>query len=171
MISLKSKLWTDTKHAYGSAENIPVLLEKIYQNPSDDGSNETDEIWSTLWSSLCHQGDVFTASALASPHLIEAGLLAKKSPVSWKLISLVTEIEKARRKDPAQFQSSNLSALEYIPYYDEGINKICLVCEQAMNFENSKELKLALKIAHQTFSATPRSQPQQLDGDTGELFD
>lgn len=56
--------WSQLTHAYGSAEDIPVLLGQA----APDGS---DQVWSDLWSRLCHQGSVYSASHAAIPTLAE----------------------------------------------------------------------------------------------------
>ncbi|MEE4544734.1 hypothetical protein V2S66_22540 [Streptomyces sp. V4-01] len=54
--------WARLSHAYGSAEDIPGLLDLIETAP-------TDERWNELWSALCHQGSVYSASFAALPRL------------------------------------------------------------------------------------------------------
>lgn len=54
--------WSRLSHAYGSAEDIPALLDRIAAEP-------TSELWSDLWSALCHQGSVYSASFAALPWL------------------------------------------------------------------------------------------------------
>lgn len=56
--------WSQLTHAYGAAEDIPVLLGQA----SPDGSSQ---VWSDLWSRLCHQGSVYSASHAAIPALAE----------------------------------------------------------------------------------------------------
>ncbi|WP_269856057.1 hypothetical protein [Streptomyces sp. RPT161] len=54
--------WSQLSHAYGSAEDIPGLLERISSDPSA-------ELWNDLWSALCHQSSVYSASFAALPSL------------------------------------------------------------------------------------------------------
>ncbi|WP_030246385.1 hypothetical protein [Streptomyces sp. NRRL S-455] len=54
--------WSQLHHAYGTAEDIPGLLDAVSQDPSDSG-------WSELWSRLCHQGTVYSASHATLPAL------------------------------------------------------------------------------------------------------
>ncbi|MFJ6250598.1 MULTISPECIES: hypothetical protein [unclassified Streptomyces] len=56
--------WAQLSHAYGSAEDIPVLLDQIASEP-------IPEYWSNLWSALCHQGSVYSASFAALPWLAD----------------------------------------------------------------------------------------------------
>ena len=56
--------WSRLSHAYGAAHDIPGLLDQAAPEPAD-------EIWGELWSRLCHQGTVYTASYAALPALTE----------------------------------------------------------------------------------------------------
>lgn len=64
MISLDSPKWHDLKHAYGSAADVPDLLRRLYADATD--KDALDE----AWSSLCHQGTIYSASIAAVPHLV-----------------------------------------------------------------------------------------------------
>ncbi|MFD4133635.1 hypothetical protein [Streptomyces goshikiensis] len=55
--------WSRLSHAYGSAEDIPARLDRITADP-------TSERWNDLWSALCHQGSVYSASFAALPWLV-----------------------------------------------------------------------------------------------------
>ena len=68
MINLDSIRWSELKHAYGDAANIPSMLKELSSFPSYE--NYQSEPYFSLWSALCHQGDVFTASYAALPHII-----------------------------------------------------------------------------------------------------
>jgi hypothetical protein len=57
--------WKELTHAYGSAEDVPDLLAQL----SPDSESE---VWSELWSCLCHQGSVYSASFAALPALANA---------------------------------------------------------------------------------------------------
>ncbi|MFF8594548.1 hypothetical protein ACF061_24475 [Streptomyces sp. NPDC015220] len=63
--------WSLLKHAYGTAEDIPVLFDRLGTGPSD-------EVWSDLWSRLCHQGSVYSASFAALAPLADLGDKAGK---------------------------------------------------------------------------------------------
>ena len=69
MLSLDSSRWSELQHAYGNAENIPALLRKLDGLPASGGDAEP---WFSLWSSLAHQGDVYSASFAAVPHVVSA---------------------------------------------------------------------------------------------------
>jgi len=69
MLDLDSHRWSQLRHAYGPAVDIPELLRKLDSLPTAEGNAEP---WFTLWSALAHQGDVYPASFAAVPHIIEA---------------------------------------------------------------------------------------------------
>lgn len=68
-LSLQSPQWSELQHAYGKAGDIPALLERLHEFPKSEGEAEP---WFTLWSALAHQGDVYTASFAAVPHVVSA---------------------------------------------------------------------------------------------------
>lgn len=69
MLDLNHARWAELEHAYGDASDIPDLLRQLQDLPSSVGESEP---WFTLWSSLAHQGDVYSASFAAVPHVVEA---------------------------------------------------------------------------------------------------
>ncbi|MFI0961024.1 hypothetical protein ACH4S8_06375 [Streptomyces sp. NPDC021080] len=54
--------WSRLHHAYGTAEDVPGLLAAVGPDAEDPG-------WTKLWSRLCHQGTVYSASYAALPAL------------------------------------------------------------------------------------------------------
>ena len=56
--------WKQLRHAYGSAEDLPYLLRQMFPDPSAP-------VWNELWSCLCHQDTVYSASFAALPVLLE----------------------------------------------------------------------------------------------------
>ncbi len=69
MLELKSPRWSELGHAYGNAEDTPSLLGQLRELPKSEGNKEP---WFSIWSSLAHQGDVYSASFAAVPHVIAA---------------------------------------------------------------------------------------------------
>ena len=67
MLSLDSPRWGELEHAYGSAEDVPALLVALLACPKSEGQREP---WFSIWSALAHQGDVYSASFAAVPHVI-----------------------------------------------------------------------------------------------------
>jgi hypothetical protein len=68
-----TRRWVGLKHAYGSAGDIPHLLQQLLVLPASGGR---DEPWFSLWSALAHQGDVYSASFAAVPHVVRALAIA-----------------------------------------------------------------------------------------------
>jgi hypothetical protein len=99
MIPLDSPAWDQLRHAYGPASNIPDLLRQLTANPQpvkvDDGP------WESLWSALCHQGDVYTASYAAVPHIVQIAFNAKgQTDFSFFLLPACVEIARKRKRGP-----------------------------------------------------------------------
>ena len=94
MLSLDDPLWSRLQHAYGDASDIPQLLRALASSPGPASGHEI-EPWHSLWSRLCHQGDAYTASYAAVPHIV---LIASetKTPVDFSFFLLPAAIEVAR---------------------------------------------------------------------------
>jgi len=124
MISLDDKQWLELQDAYGSAQNIPSLLAAVEADPSPKRDGEEGP-WFSLWSALCHQQTVYSASFAAVPHLLRiAG--AASWPFAWDLIGLSLCIEIARVRAgveiPANLEPEYTAALQQLP---------SLVCQRA----------------------------------------
>ncbi len=96
MLSLDDPRWRDLRHAYGDAADIPDLLRSLASSTGRKASYQ-DEPWSSLWSSLCHQGDVYTASYAAVPQIVQIASQAK-GPIDFAFFQLPAAIEVARQK-------------------------------------------------------------------------
>jgi hypothetical protein len=94
MLPLDDPSWSNMEHAYGAASDIPGLLSQLAASPEPQ-QNADAEPWFTLWSSLCHQGDVYTASYAALPHIVRIGLDAA-GEIDFSFMLLPTSIEVAR---------------------------------------------------------------------------
>lgn len=89
MLSLDSPRWKELRHAYGSAEHVPALIRAMASevepsfsdHPAKARNNPTP--WDEVYSSLCHQYSVYSATYAAFPHIVEiaeADGLAKRLP-------------------------------------------------------------------------------------------
>jgi hypothetical protein len=58
--------WATLSHAYGSAEDVPTLIRNLSAPDPDTRDRALSDLFSTIW----HQGTVYSASAPAVPFLI-----------------------------------------------------------------------------------------------------
>jgi hypothetical protein len=108
MLPLDSQRWAELTHAGGSAHNIPTFVRQLEHEPDLVPLDYRDDPWFSLWSALCHQGDVYTASYAAVPHIIRIGLLIAGTP-HWQFFALPTSIELARVKPSSPAIPSDLA--------------------------------------------------------------
>lgn len=137
MISLDDKRWSELCDAYGSAGRIPDLIKQCEALPNDDGY-ETEPYFS-LWSALCHQGDVYPASYAALPHLVR---IVGENPgkFRWTMMSLMQAIEAARLEGRGPVISEDLK-----PAYMAALNRVVVVSSQLLaNNLNELELRAVL---------------------------
>jgi hypothetical protein len=115
MLELSSPRWDDLRDAYGSAAKIPDLLRKLSALPSDNGNSEP---WFSLWSALAHQGDVYSASFAAVPHVIEA-IASSPERVSDVYFHFTAWVEICRHKNsvdvPDELAIAYFDALKRVP--------------------------------------------------------
>lgn len=116
MLSLENPKWNELSHAYGNASDIPALLRQLASFPAETSSN--DEPWFTLWSSLCHQGDVYSASFAAIPHVI-AALASNPQAASFNYFMLPASVEVARVQTgftvPPDLELAYFESLKQLP--------------------------------------------------------
>lgn len=109
--------WKKYRHAYGSAEDIPALLADLQHFPDCDPPRA--EPYFTLWSSLCHQDDVYTGSYAALPRLV-AAMEGQPQAANWSTLLLAISIEISRLKGngpavPDELGSSYAAAVARLP--------------------------------------------------------
>ncbi|WP_218188457.1 hypothetical protein [Desulfosarcina cetonica] len=115
MLSLDSPKWSELKHAYGFASDIPALLRQLESLPSSEGN---DEPWFSLWSALAHQGDVYPASFAAVPYVVNA---ISKSPLKagFTYFQFPAWVEICRKKNsvpiPEELEADYFIALKQLP--------------------------------------------------------
>jgi hypothetical protein len=115
MLSLNSPEWANLEHAYGPASDIPELLRQLQDLPDAVGNSEP---WFSIWSALAHQGDVYSASFAAVPHVVQV-LASAPGRVSQVYFQFPAWVEICRRKHslelPKSLSSSYLDALSQLP--------------------------------------------------------
>jgi hypothetical protein len=115
MLSLDSPLWSELRHAYGVASDTPALLSELQSLPESTGESEP---WFTLWSSLAHQGDVYSASFAAVPHVVRA-LATAPTSASSTYFQFPAWVEICRQNHgtpiPPELEEAYFSALAELP--------------------------------------------------------
>ena len=107
MVEPSTLEWRELRHAYGPATDIPELLTKA-QTDTRRG-HITDSTWFRLWSALCHQGDVYSASYAAVPHVVGlAELPAYRS--NYDPLLLASNIEASRLEGRGPALASDIGA-------------------------------------------------------------
>lgn len=135
MLSLDSPSWSALHHAYGSAENIPALLKQLAHLPVSEGEAEP---WFSLWSSLAHQGNVYSASFAAVPHVVQA-LASEPSKACSSYFQFPAWVEICRQKQGIEVPP----ALR--PAYSEALSKIpALVAAASSRLGDEGFLRCAL---------------------------
>ncbi len=110
-----TRRWADLQHAYGSASDIPGLLRRLVTLPASSGR---DEPWFSLWSALAHQGDVYSASFAAVPHVVRALSIAPtKADSSFFHFPAWVEIcrQKTAMPIPEDLRQAYFDALARLP--------------------------------------------------------
>jgi hypothetical protein len=115
LLRLESPRWSELEHAYGAASDIPALLQQLAKVP--DSANEK-EPWFSLWSSLAHQGDVFSASFAAVPYVVQA-LASAPLQADSSYFQFPAWVEICRHKKgvavPDDLASAYFEALSHLP--------------------------------------------------------
>ncbi len=115
MLSLESPKWSELNHAYGSASDIPSLLRQLETLPPSDGEKEP---WYSIWSSLAHQGDVYSASFAAVPHIVRI-LAQDPAKADYSYFQFPAWVEVCRQKNltpiPSELEEFYFAALAQLP--------------------------------------------------------
>jgi hypothetical protein len=115
MIPLDSPRWSELQHAYGSAADIPALLRELETFPSSEGNGDP---WFTLWSSLCHQESIYSASFAAVPHIVRI-LASDPMRAEFCFFQLPACIEFLRLENeitiPVDLQQAYREAVQQLP--------------------------------------------------------
>ncbi len=115
MLCLSRDRWLELNHAYGAAGNIPELLRQLDNVPS---SANNAEPWFSLWSSLAHQGEVYSATFAAVPHVVEA-IASKPTEADFTYFQFPAWVEICRVKKniliPSDLSDAYTDALARLP--------------------------------------------------------
>jgi hypothetical protein len=164
MLSLDSPKWSELSHAYGSASDMPALIRQLDDFPS---ARNNAEPWYSIWSALAHQGDVYSASFAAVPHVVRAISIAP-TRASNTYFQFPTWVEICRHRHGIQVPENLL------PAYSEALNMLPeLVCAAAARDWDDDFLVCALssfavakqspRIAEAILEFTPETVKEFLD--------
>lgn len=105
--------WENLRHAYGPAEDIPLLLVRAETDLRP--GHESGSTWFKLWSALCHQGDAYSASYAAVPALVQlaeaASYRAKYDPLLLAACIELARLEGTGPEMPSELATSYRGAL------------------------------------------------------------
>lgn len=150
MLELDSPRWGELRHAYRRADDIPQFLTELEAYPGAKGTMEDAraEPWFSLWSALCHQGDVYTASYAALPHLVRIGLTATERP-PLDFFWLPTAVEIARRKPRSPQIPEGLASAYFAGLHNlHDLAHVCAAWEWDMVFSQAVAAALLVSKGH-----------------------
>jgi uncharacterized protein YbaR (Trm112 family) len=106
MLDLDSNRWSQLRHAYGFADDVPQMLRDLAKEPNH-------EAWDRIWSALCHQSTVYSASYAAVPHIVATA--ERQSPkdqaMFWAFVGAVAAYgSKYFGEPPDEFREPYLKA-------------------------------------------------------------
>jgi hypothetical protein len=132
VLPLESLEWALLRHAYGPASDIPGLLRRLAADPGPR-ENISAESWELVWSRLCHQDDVYTASYAAVPHIVEIARTTQ-GPIDFSFLLLPTCIEISRRKRLGPAVPASLAGARHL-----AISTLsdCVCCHAAEEWDDS----------------------------------
>jgi hypothetical protein len=77
VLDLNSPRWSELRHAFGSAQDVPELLRALEAESEPHYSAELFQTrdnptpWEQVYSKLCHQGSLYSATFAAFPHIVD----------------------------------------------------------------------------------------------------
>jgi hypothetical protein len=162
MLSLDSPVWSTLRHAYGNASDVPVLLRQLESFPKSEGNAEP---WFSIWSALAHQGDVYTASFAAVPHVIRI-LSSDPSAASFAYFQFPAWVEICRQRHamdvPDDLAGDYFAALTTLG------SLVCAVIDRAWD-RDFMVCALAALAVSKGFAVVGEA-IQELDDSTAEAF-
>jgi hypothetical protein len=145
MLALTDPLWQHLSHAYGTAADIPPLLSRAAVDTTP--AHVTGSPWLDLWSALCHQGDAYTASYAALPHLIDIAHERRGASAQFDPLFLSACIELARLEGRGPDLTDALA-----PPYDAALQKALALSEEALCRPWEEEFREALVAGRLVFA-------------------
>lgn len=136
--------WTRLRHAYGSAADVPELLQAARRAPA--GGDHRNEPWFSLWSSLCHQGDVYTASYAAVPELVAIARLRQTEHTAARECLLLAGMIELERALPQERRPPEMPA-EVVGPYGEALADGARIAAALLQAERDPDYARGLEAA------------------------
>lgn len=137
MLPLNAEAWATLRHAYGAASDLPRLLQEAESDTRP--GHHRGSAWFRLWSALCHQGDAYSASYAAVPHLV-AMVPAKLAQKMVDPLYLVAMIELSRLEGRGPEVPETLRA-----EYAAALGEARVLVEQALPLAWDRDARVALE--------------------------
>ncbi|SDY30969.1 hypothetical protein SAMN04487939_101755 [Lysobacter sp. yr284] len=119
--------WSALEDAYGPADEVPALLAALDPDPAA-------QVWTELWSRICHQGTVYSASYPALPFLFEAARgwapSARVMPVSLAATILASPQTGPGERERYAALAAQLRSLAAESLQAPGLPRADIVCLQ-----------------------------------------
>jgi len=119
--------WSELQDAYGPADEVPALLAALDPDPAA-------QVWTELWSRICHQGTVYSASYPALPSLLDAARgwapSARVMPVSLAATILASPQTGADERARYAALAAELRALAADSLRAPALSRADIVCLQ-----------------------------------------
>lgn len=116
MLALRSPRWQELEQAFGTAEDIPGLLDAL---GAVESPVERAELWMGVWATLCPDGNATPAGYAALPHLLR--LARARSPhelvtaIHFAVTLELSRIEKRGAAVPPDLLPFYAAAIELLP--------------------------------------------------------
>lgn len=149
--------WSSLKHAYGAADDIPRLLREAASAPAPQRFDE--DPWYSLWSALCHQSDVFTASYAAVPELVRiAAQRDVRARAEILLLAGCIELERHEARAPAL-------PTELASSYEHALRDGGLLAQQSLGEVPDDDCRRRLEVGLAAFTGDLSRARALVDGD------
>jgi hypothetical protein len=158
MLTSTDPRWSQLTHAYGAAGDIPALLERARSDLRP--GHQRESAWFELWSALCHQGDAYTASYAALPHLVAIARTRRGSNSQFDPLHLVSCIELARLEERGPALSPMLEGA-----YRTGLDEARALVDEALARDWPAEYRDELRAGQAALAGRAKEARAIMDAD------
>ena len=159
MLAINDPRWATLRHAYGHAADIPALLSRAGEDARP--GHQAGTTWFNLWSALCHQGDAYTASYAAVPHLVRMASVCLERQ-QYDPLFLTACIELARLEDRGPLIPTDLA-----PSYRASIEEARSIAEAHLGSGWDPDSEVALRASAAALAGNASAARAMLDAEDG----